>query len=65
MLAGMSLSAVAMAAVGVQLHTDQVGVVTMAQVGAVIGLMVVLTMAALTAIRMQVITHLQLFIRRQ
>ena len=53
------------AVVGVQLHTDQVGVVTMVQVGAVIGLMVAVITAALTAIPMLAIIHLQLSMHHQ
>ena len=54
-----------MAVVGVQPHTDRVGVVTMAQVGEVIGLMVVVIMVALTAIPMLAIIPPRLFMRHQ
>ena len=54
-----------MAGVGVQPHMDQVGVGTMAQVGAVISLMVAAITVALTAIPMLATIHLQLSMHHQ
>jgi hypothetical protein len=65
MSVGMSLSVVAMAVVGVQPHTDLVGVVAMAQLGAVIGLMAEAITAVLMAIPMLAIIHLQLSMHRR